>query len=46
MKSATSTTNVDEAGLSVVGVDTLNVVGSTGTADTVSDVYVDVSGAD
>ncbi|WP_269603693.1 DUF4214 domain-containing protein [Prochlorococcus marinus] len=45
LKSATSTTNVDIAGLSVVGVETLNVKGSTGTAATDSDVAFASGGA-
>jgi len=45
LKSATSTTNVDIAGLQVVGVETLNVKGSTGTAATDSDVAFGSGGA-
>jgi len=46
LKSATTTTNVDVAGLSVVGVETLNVKGTTGTAGTDSDLSFAGSGAD
>jgi len=46
LKSGTSTTNVDVAGLSVIGVETLNLIGSTGTAGTDSDIDFAGSGAD
>jgi hypothetical protein len=45
LKSTTATTNVDVAALSVVGVETLNVIGSTGTAATDSDLTFAASGA-
>ena len=45
LKSSTSTTNVDIAGLSIIGVETLNVAGSTGTAATDSDVAFGSGGA-
>lgn len=46
LKSATATTNVNVAGLSVVGVETLNVAATTGTAATSSSVAFAVGGAD
>jgi hypothetical protein len=46
LASATAATNVDIAGLSVVGVETLNLNATTGTAGTSSDVAFAVGGAD
>lgn len=46
LKSATSTTNVDLVGIKVVGVETLNVKGSTGTSGTDSTITIGGSGAD
>lgn len=46
LKSDTAATNVDVAGLSVIGVETLNVAATTGTAGTSSDLTFAVGGAD
>jgi len=45
LKSDVATTNVDVAGLSIAGVETLNIAASTGTAGTSSDVSFGVGGA-